>query len=132
MVKGAVTSPPHGGMLASIDYYSIVAATVAELPESTAESRHFVYDLARQVLQARLEAASPQISKRLIKIEQLAFYLAIRKAEVHERARDRAAERSTPAARLSSAAGVIGFLPSRFSRQVAGTATAAEPMFAVP
>src|SRR5262249_58144276 len=115
MVKAAVPAPPHGGMLASIDYYSIVAATVAELPESTAESRHFVYELARQVLQARLEAASPQISKRLIKIEQLAFYLAVRKAEVQARARDRAAKKSAPAARLTSAAGVIRVLPLQVS-----------------
>jgi len=91
MATGSVASGPdrarhRGGVVtATIDYHAILASTVAAFRPNTAKARRAAYDHARKVVQERLRAARPQLSKHLVKLEQLALELAINKVESEAR-----------------------------------------------
>jgi len=70
-----------------IDYYSIVLATVIDLPENTVEARRAVYDHARAVVR-RLAAAEPPLSDAEVAAEEAMLERAIARVEAEQAAPD--------------------------------------------
>jgi tetratricopeptide (TPR) repeat protein len=91
--------------IAVVDYQGIIAAAVAGLSSSTVQSRHTIYECARQIVFQRLANIRPRLPAELIKLEQLSLDLAIKKIETDE-ARNRAAESPAVAAGHAPDAGV--------------------------
>jgi len=64
-----------------IDYYSVIARAVSNLPSQTVEARWAVYDCACTALQERLRTLEPPISEDQLANEQFALEAAIRSVE---------------------------------------------------
>jgi tetratricopeptide (TPR) repeat protein len=65
----------------AVDYRDIVANTVATLEHNTAETRHAVYECAREVVYQRLTSIRPAVSPELVARERASLDRAINEIE---------------------------------------------------
>ena len=63
------------------DYYPLLAKAVAALPESTAESRHAIYERARGALFGQLRQLDPPVPEEAIEREAQALEVAVARLE---------------------------------------------------
>src|ERR1700732_2074968 len=62
-------------------YYPLLAKAVAALPESTAESRHAIYERARGALFGQLRNLDPPVPEEAIEREAQALEVAVARLE---------------------------------------------------
>ena len=63
------------------DYYPVLAKAVAGLPDSTAESRHAIYERARGALFGQLRSLDPPVPEEAIEREAQALEVAVARLE---------------------------------------------------
>ncbi|MGC2223539.1 MAG: histidine kinase, partial [Methylocella sp.] len=63
------------------DYYPVLAKAVAGLPDSTAESRHAIYERARGALFGQLRSLDPPVPEETIEREAQALEVAVAQLE---------------------------------------------------
>ncbi len=63
------------------DYYPLLAQAVAGLPDSTAESRHAIYERARGALFGQLRQLDPPVPEEAIEREAQALEVAVARLE---------------------------------------------------